>query len=154
MIKANTFAFISSPYAAIFNEVKDSNLALEIALKIAQYGSMVALDKGYIPFSPVIAFNGIYEEKHRDEIMEKCYEAIKQSSLFLSVLTEYSEQSKGMDYELKTAYCFEIPVEFVRFEQHCFKYFPTPNEAALTNMNQWLETLPKTSNGGVKCKSR
>ena len=109
-MKLNNFAFISSPYAAILRSESDEDKARDIIIQIARFGSKLALQDGFVPFSPVLAFEGIYTEAQRDEIMQKCFEAISNSSVFYCVKTEYFSKSLGMQAERNLAVKINIPV--------------------------------------------
>lgn len=106
----NKLAFISSPYAAVFEAINDSQKAREIALDLARNGGKMAARDGFVPFSPVLSFDGIFSETQRDEIMQKCFDAICESSVFYCVKSEFFERSTGMQEELKFAKNLAIPV--------------------------------------------
>lgn len=114
-MKENSLAFISSPYAAVLKRISNEKKAKELIMKIARYGSKLALENGFIPFSPVIAFDEIYTEDNREELMQKCFEAISLSSVFYCVKTDFFKDSFGMQEELEFALKHNILVVDIQF---------------------------------------
>ena len=114
-MKLNNFAFISSPYAAILRSKSDEDKARALIIQIARFGSKLALQDGFVPFSPVLAFEGIYTESQREVIMQKCFEAISNSSVFYCVQTEYFSKSLGMQAERKLALELNMPIIDIAF---------------------------------------
>lgn len=106
--------FVSSPYGAVFKEVKDEKLAREIALKMARAGARAVLEMGHLPLSPVLAFDGVYDEKTQRELaIAHSLEALKWCDGIMSVRSPLSAFSKGMILEEDLARrCGKVKFEF------------------------------------------
>lgn len=75
-----------------------------------------ALDNQFVPFSPVLTFEGIFDENQRDLIMQHCFEIISKSQALYVVKTGYFHLSSGMQDEIAYAKSLNLPImefEFV-----------------------------------------
>lgn len=110
--------FVSSPYAAVFEAIKDEKKALETALKIARAGARKALDMGHIPFSPVLAFNGVYSEsEERQRAIKDSLTCLKWCDGVLFVDSEFSQMSAGMVLERDLAERLDKPLIEFHYEE-------------------------------------
>lgn len=100
--------YIASPYGAIAKHIKDPKEARRVALVIATMASHKAVELGYIPFSPVLNFNNIYDEYKRPGDREKALRAgffwLEQCDCLGWAETVYSDDSEGMKAEERRAY--------------------------------------------------
>ena len=110
--------FISSPYGAVFEEVKDEGKALETALKIARAGARKALEMGHIPLSPVLAFNGVYSEaEERQRAIKDSLACLKWCDGVMFVSCKYSQMSAGMVLERDLAKKLDKPTIEFHYEE-------------------------------------
>lgn len=110
--------FISSPYGAVFEDIADEKSALETALKIARAGARKALDMGHIPFSPVLAFNGVYDElSERNKAIKDSLESLKWCDGVMFVNSKYSQMSAGMVLERDLAEKLNKPLIEFHFKE-------------------------------------
>lgn len=111
------FAFISSPYAAVLNNIKDSRYAMSIINEYAKFGCKRAIENGFIPFSPILTFNAILKESQRDTIMKYCFEAINHCQVLYVIKTAYFYFSQGQKDEIAYAKSLNLPI--INFEFIC-----------------------------------
>ena len=110
--------FISSPYGAVFEEVKDEGQALETALKIARAGARKALEMGHIPLSPVLAFNGVYSEsEERQRAIKDSLACLKWCDGVMFVNCKFSQMSAGMVLERDLAKKLDKPTIEFHYEE-------------------------------------
>lgn len=103
--------FVSSAYGAVFEKVKDKKEALNIALKHARSGARKVLEMGHIPLSPVLAFNGVYDEATQRELaISDSLVALKFCDAVLIVRDEFSANSMGMILEEDLAKNLQKPI--------------------------------------------
>lgn len=96
--------FVSSPYAAVLEEIEDKSVARETILNLARKGCEKVLEQGHIPISPVLCFDGLLDERsQRDEAIEMSLALVKFCDGFLAVKSRYSKFSAGMIIECDLA---------------------------------------------------
>lgn len=92
--------FVSSPYAAILDAFEDKEQAKKLVLAHARAGARKVLEMGHIPLSPVLAFEGVYDEGTQRELaIAHSLTALKWCEGVLFVRSEYSPFSTGMVLE-------------------------------------------------------
>ena len=99
-------AFICSPYA---------RLDILVALDIARLVAIKAKDDGYIPLSPVIAFDNIYKEtnaREREVVLKASESLLMKCEIVYVAQTQY-KISDGMKREINLAKCHNIPIRFI-----------------------------------------
>ncbi|WP_334095590.1 hypothetical protein [Helicobacter typhlonius] len=96
--------YVSSPYKAVLNAVNDSAEAKSLIIGYAIKGAQIIKEMGYTPLSPVLNFEGVYEEESEREVILKAgLELLKVCDGILIVNTPYSDTSAGMVLELESA---------------------------------------------------
>lgn len=96
--------FVSSPYAAVLSSIKDEAEALSTITSLALDGCRAVVDMGYIPLSPVLAFEGVYDERtQRDCAIGASLEMLKKCDAIYIVRSPYNEYSQGMILEKELA---------------------------------------------------
>lgn len=94
------FVFVSSPYGAIMEVIDDKDKARELALKHARAGARKVLEMGHIPLSPVLAFDGVYDEQSQRELaISDSLKTLNWCEGVLFVRSEFSPFSTGMVLE-------------------------------------------------------
>ena len=92
--------FISSPYASILENFEDKEKSRELVFKHARAGARKILEMGHIPFSPVLAFEGVYDEKTQRELaISDSLSMLRRCDGVLFVRSEFSPFSAGMVLE-------------------------------------------------------
>lgn len=99
-------AFICSPYA---------KLDILVALDIARLVAIKAKEDGFIPISPVIAFDNIYKETNQKEreIVLRASEAVLMKCDIVYVAQTQYKISDGMNREISLAKCHNIPIRYI-----------------------------------------
>lgn len=113
-------AFISSPYAAVLRHIQDKQYANHFIKSYARFGCKKALDNQFVPFSPVLTFEGIFDENQRDLIMQHCFEIISKSQVLYVVKTGYFHLSSGMQDEIAYAKSLNLPIMEIEFLSKSF----------------------------------
>ncbi|MDR2105300.1 MAG: DUF4406 domain-containing protein [Deferribacteraceae bacterium] len=96
-------AYIASPFRGIKladPEISESD-AIAMAKQIAFYAARYVKEElGFIPLSPVLAFDRVYNDVYeRDKVMEACKALIRISDVFIWVDTRWTQASEGMKLE-------------------------------------------------------
>lgn len=96
--------FVSSPYAAVLSSIKDEAEALSVITSLALSGCKVVVEMGYIPLSPVLSFEGVYNERtQREEAIGASLALLKKCDAIYIVRSPYNEFSQGMILEKELA---------------------------------------------------
>lgn len=99
--------YVASPVRAVLKSDKyRKNIDAGIILveHFAKMGCYAVKRHGHIPISPVLAFNGIYDEFEEREEIEKACEALLLTCDCIYVIdTPYNHGSKGIAMELEIA---------------------------------------------------
>lgn len=105
-----TKVYIASPVRPVLEDYNiDDNFA--IAKGLAMSGCLAVKEIGMLPVSPILAFDGIYDEFSERETIDKACEALLLACDFIYVVdTPYNEQSKGIARELEIAKAHNIPI--------------------------------------------
>ena len=95
--------YIASPVRPVLEDYNlDDNFA--IAKGLAMSGCLAVKAMGMLPVSPILAFDGIYDEfTERDEIDKACEALLLACDFIYVVDTPYNAQSKGIARELESA---------------------------------------------------
>ncbi|PAF49594.1 hypothetical protein BKH41_02715 [Helicobacter sp. 12S02232-10] len=110
-----TFCYVASPYASVRRALEPMDwvsIVRGYALKGARHAKMM----GFIPISPILCFDGVYnEESERLEVLADGLEFLRNCQSIIEIKTPYSNNSEGMKKELALAkslglshYCIEI----------------------------------------------
>lgn len=108
--------YIASPVRPVLDALKDIGFSLDLAMKsvrtIAINGCQAVKNMvGYIPISPILAFDGVYDEyRDRERIDEACEALLLCCDALYIVDTPYNEKSKGIDREIELAKKHNIPI--------------------------------------------
>ena len=96
--------YVASPVRQVLeDDALDDNLA--IAKGMALSGCLAVKGMGMLPVSPILAFDGVYDEFTERESIDVACEALLLACDFIYVVdTPYNEQSKGITRELEIAY--------------------------------------------------
>lgn len=96
--------YVSSPYKAVLESIEDKQEAQEKIISYALQGAAAIKEMGYTPLSPVLCFEGVYqEESERELALKGSLELLKVCDGVLFVSTPYSSLSSGMALELESA---------------------------------------------------
>jgi len=96
--------YVASPVRYILSICFDPKKASEIIIGLALKGCDRVREAGHIPFSPVLAFNGVYDEfKERKKIEEACETLLRRCDEILVVESRYNQYSEGIKKELALA---------------------------------------------------
>ncbi|AQW80773.1 DUF1937 family protein [Campylobacter pinnipediorum] len=69
------FVYVATPYAALG---LDKNSTSIVATRLAKDTCRIIKDAGYTPISPVLCFDGIYDEaKDREKVMKNCLDLME-----------------------------------------------------------------------------
>ncbi|AQW85459.1 hypothetical protein CPIN18021_1075 [Campylobacter pinnipediorum subsp. caledonicus] len=99
--RAGKFVYVATPYAGLGLDKIGTSV---VGVKLAKDTCKMIKDAGYVPISPVLCFDGVYDElKDRDDVMQNC--------LYFMSLCDYvyfsshpaSKNSKGMKRERQEA---------------------------------------------------
>ena len=103
--------YIISPYRAVLDHKEPRSFAEYLAIKYARTGCSFIKKLGYVPISPILAFQGIYEEYEERETIDKACEIMLLACDAIHVVkTPYNEFSKGIKRELEIAAENNIPI--------------------------------------------
>lgn len=98
-----TFCYVASPYGSVKRALEPMDwvsITRAYALKGAKHAKMM----GYLPISPILCFDGVYdEESERLEVLADGLELLRNCQSILEVKTPYSKDSSGMKEELALA---------------------------------------------------
>ena len=109
-LKHRGLAYISSPYSVVLRKIADEKYANQIIFQYARFGCRKALEKNLVPFSPILAFDKLFDEAtQRDIILKNCLKAIERCQVFCIVKTGYGI-SIGMKREYSFAKKLEMPI--------------------------------------------
>ncbi len=90
-IESDIKVFISSPYAS---------LSVEAARAEARFVAKKVASMGYVPVSPVLCFDGVYEEAtQREEALKASLELLESCDYICFSKHFFADSSKGMDME-------------------------------------------------------
>lgn len=96
--------FVSSPYGAVLSSIKDEAEAQGVITSLALKGCKAVAEMGYIPLSPVLNFEGVYDEHtQRDEAIGASLALLKKCDAIYIVDSPYNEYSQGMILEQELA---------------------------------------------------
>lgn len=93
--------YVMSPY----KDVKPTRYktARGVAEAIALKACEEVKTAGFVPISPVLAFENVYSEERRDEVMEACFVLLNKCDLFYVARSEFTGASEGIKQELAWA---------------------------------------------------
>lgn len=113
--EAAMIIFVCSPYLAILQGRRKEREALKLIYKYAKAGSKAVKEMGYIPLSPVLCFQDVYDEStERDKALHGSNALLKASQGIMVVKTPYNKYSSGMAQEIEKAK--ELGLSFYEFE--------------------------------------
>lgn len=96
--------FVCSPYLAILQNTRHKKQALKLIYKYAKAGSRAVKEMGYIPLSPVLCLQDVYDEStERDKALYASNALLKASQGIMVVKTPYNAYSRGMAKEIEMA---------------------------------------------------
>lgn len=98
--------YIASPVRPILedNTIKSPFRQFQKVISFARLGCETIKAIGHIPISPVLAFDGVYDEfTERDQIDAACEELLLSCDAIYVVQTDYNEDSRGIARELEIA---------------------------------------------------
>lgn len=102
--------YIVSPFRAVLDHNQPRSYAELLAAQYARNGSSFIKQLGYFPISPILAFQGIYDEyKEREMIDQACAALLLSCDAIFVVNTPYNQYSKGIKRELEIAAQNNIP---------------------------------------------
>lgn len=102
--------YIVSPFRAVLDHNHPRSYAEHLAVQYARNGSNFIKQLGYFPISPILAFQGIYDEyKERETINQACAALLLSCDAIFVVNTPYNQYSKGIKRELEIAAQNNIP---------------------------------------------
>ena len=113
-----TKVYVASPVRYILDTLKGMGFSQEKAMesvqKMALNGCANVKKMGFVPISPILAFNGVYEEySERERIDEACEALLLGCDYIYVVQTPYNDKSKGIARELELAQQYGISPLFV-----------------------------------------
>ena len=102
--------YIASPVRPILD--RHSTRCADSLIKGYAYTGTRAIKKlGHTPLSPILAFDGVYDEyEERERIDEACEELLLSCDAIYVVETIYNKESKGIARELEIAKAHNIPI--------------------------------------------
>jgi len=111
-----TKVYVASPVRPVLeDDALDDNLA--IAKGMALSGCLTVKGMGMLPVSPILTFDGVYDEFIERETIDKACEALLLVCDAIYVVpTPYNAQSKGIAQELEIAKKNGIKILEVRHE--------------------------------------
>lgn len=99
--------YVASPVRPVLEFTKihnDIEHGVHIVNIFARSGCKAVKAMGMLPVSPILAFDGVYDEFSERETIDKACEALLLACDFIYVVdTPYNEQSKGIARELDIA---------------------------------------------------
>ena len=110
--------YVASPVRPILDTLKDMGFSQESAMEpvraMAIHGCEDVKKMGFVPISPILAFNGVYEEYSEREHIDAACEALLLACDYIYVVeTPYNDKSKGIARELELAQQYGISHLFV-----------------------------------------
>lgn len=108
--------YIASPVRPVldFHKKKygdDDYNAFVLVSWFASQGCKTMKELGHTPLSPILAFDGVFDEyKERDRIDQACEELLLICDAIYVVETDYNKDSKGIARELEIAKAHNIPI--------------------------------------------
>jgi len=106
--------YVASPVRYILTVCFDPKKASEIIIKLALDGCDRVKEAGHIPFSPVLAFNGVYDEfRERKTIEQACEEFLRRCDEIMVVNSRYTQYSEGIKKEV--AFAKELGITQVEY---------------------------------------
>ena len=100
--------YIASPVRPLLEVFKSIGLeedeAMRIVRGVARDGCLKVKNMGLVPVSPILAFDGVYDEfTERDKIDAACEALLLACDAIYVVPTPYNDLSKGIARELEIA---------------------------------------------------
>ena len=113
--------YVASPVRPLFETLKrmgqEEDEAMRIVRGVARNGCLDIKNMGFVPVSPILAFDGIYSEYEERESIDDACEALLLGCDFIYVIqTPYNKDSKGIAQELEIAKANNIPIIDVQNE--------------------------------------
>lgn len=103
--------YIASPVRPVLDDSIDDYNAFAKVSWFASQGCKTIKELGHIPISPILAFDGVYEEfTERERIDQACEELLLSCDAIYVVNTPYNKDSKGIARELEIAKAHNIPI--------------------------------------------
>ena len=107
-----TKVYVASPVRPVLEFTRlhnDIEHGMNIVKTFAQSGCEAVKKMGFVPVSPILAFNGVYEEySERDHIDAACEALLLMCDYIYVVETPYNDRSKGISRELELAQQYGI----------------------------------------------
>ena len=98
--------YVASPVRPILEDetIKSPFRQFQKVIAFARLGCEMVKRMGHIPISPILAFDGVYDEfTERDKIDAACEALLLSCDAIYVVPTPYNAQSKGIARELEIA---------------------------------------------------
>ncbi len=104
--------YIASPVRPVWEAEKSCEAyALLLIHDYAMDGCLAVKEMGLLPLSPILAFDGVYDEfTERNQIDEACEALLLSCDAIYVVNTTYNKDSKGIARELEIAKAHNIPI--------------------------------------------
>ena len=111
--------YVASPVRPLLETLKSmgqkEDEAMRIVRGVARNGCLEVKNMGFVPVSPILAFDGIYSEYEERESIDDACEALLLGCDFIYVIqTPYNKDSKGIARELEIAQKHGIPILYVK----------------------------------------
>ena len=107
--------YVASPVRPVFDACMTNGEALQWILGYAKGGCKTVKKMGFLPISPILAFDGVYDEfTEREHIDQACEELLISCDAIYVVQTDYNKESKGIARELEIAQRYGIPTLYVK----------------------------------------
>ncbi len=115
--------YVASPVRPLLEAFKNvgihENEAMHVVRGVARNGCFEVKNMGFVPVSPILAFDGIYSEYEERESIDDACEALLLGCDFIYVVqTDYNKYSKGIARELEIAQRHGISILHVKEENH------------------------------------
>jgi hypothetical protein len=96
--------YIASPVRAVYDAMMHLDDAHNKTIELARKGCAVVKTAGHIPLSPVLVFDGVFDENlERDAVMEACFALLAKCDEIYVVQSTVTANSKGIKAELALA---------------------------------------------------
>jgi len=96
--------YVASPVRPVLDHSIDEYSAYAQISWFASQGCKAVKEMGHIPVSPILAFDGVYDEFTERDAIDKACEALLLSCDYIHVVhTPYNKESKGIARELELA---------------------------------------------------
>lgn len=111
--------YVASPVRPLLEAFKNMGVgeseAMRIVRGVARNGCLDVKSMGFVPVSPILAFDGIYSEyKERDHIDDACEALLLGCDFIYVIQMPYNKDSKGIARELEIAQRYGIPTLHVK----------------------------------------